>query len=126
MEELFTQGISSAEPLQLISIIQKENDRPYPDYMEIGVTPDIITKTATYGASLLLAYGSANLADRTYLIVKNKGRNLVLVGDQSSAAIYEEGIPVEPGETKVFKIGSTVSLYARSMGYGAEIEIVEI
>lgn len=126
MEELYTQGISSAEPLQMISIMRHEMDKPYPDSLEIGAAPDIITKTATYGASLLLAYGSANLADRTYLIVKNRGRNQVRVGDQSTAAIYEEGIPIEPGETKVFKVGSTVSLYARAMGYSADLEIAEV
>lgn len=126
MSEIVYQGVTSAEYLQISSLLQKEVDSSYPKELEVSTNPSITTKTALYGSSLLLAYGSSNKTDRTFLIVKNKGEIQVRIGASSNAAIYEEGIPLEPGDVKVFKADNSISLYARSMGYGAEIEIVEI
>ena len=126
MSEIVYQGVTSAEHLQLSSLFQRDIDIPYPKDLEVSASPNATTKTAQYGTSLLLAYGSSNKTGRTYLIVKNKGEVMARIGSSSESAIYEEGIPIEPGETKVFKASAEISLYARAMGYATELEITEV
>ena len=54
------------------------------------------------------------------------GKNTVLVGLSSDQAIYEEGLPVEPGETKVFKFaGESIDLYGRSNGFACNVTVWE-
>lgn len=126
MSDFVYQGATSAEYLQISSLLERDGDKGYPESFEMGASPSMATKTAQYGSSLLLATGSANKEGRTYLIVKNTGNNVVRVGASSEASIYEVGIPIEPGATKVFKASNTVSLYARAMGYSSELEITEV
>lgn len=126
MSDLVYQGATSAEYLQISSLLQSDIDNPYPKDIEISASPKTVVKTTQYGTSLLLAYGSSNLSGRTYLIVKNRGDVMARIGSSSNAAIYEEGIPIEPGETKVFKASAEISLYARAMGYATELEITEV
>ena len=92
-----------------------------------AVKPRVSTVIATYGASILLAGGSTPLEGMKRLIVRNRGNNLIWIGDTSSAAIYEGGISLEPGEEIYFEFTgeSAPSLYARSSGYSSELEVIE-
>ena len=98
-----------------------------PQEINVGSSAASKTLIMTYGASTLLAVGSTSLSGRTQLTVKNCGRNTVLIGPSSEQAIYEEGLPVEPGETKVIKFssGTSIDLYGRSMGYACEVKVWE-
>lgn len=97
-----------------------------PQEVDVGSSASSKTLVLTYGASTLLAVGSASLSGRKQLTVRNNGSNTVLVGPSSELAIYEEGLPVEPGETKVFKFsGDSIDLYGRSNGFACSVTIWE-
>lgn len=126
MSSIVYQGATSAEFLQIAHNLEKTRDQRYPSEIGVTVAPKSIKKTATYGASVLLAYGSSNLSERSHLIVKNLGRVQARIGENSTASIYEEGIPLEPGEVVTFNVDSTIELWARSTGYATELEITEV
>lgn len=97
-----------------------------PQSVEIGSSASSKNLVVTYGASTLLAVGATSLQGRKQLTVRNNGNNTVLVGPSSDQAIYEEGLPVEPGETKVFKFsGDSIDLYGRSNGFACSITVWE-
>ena len=97
-----------------------------PQEVTIGSSASSKNLVLTYGASTLLAVGSSSLSGRKQLTVRNNGRNTVLVGPSSEQAIYEEGLPVEPGETKVFKFsGDSIDLYGRSNGFACNVTVWE-
>lgn len=97
-----------------------------PQDVSVGSSAASKTLVLTYGASTLLAVGSTSLSGRKKLMVRNESRNTVLVGPSSESAIYEEGMPVEPGEMKVFTFsGDSIDLYGRSMGYAARVTVWE-
>lgn len=97
-----------------------------PQEVNVGSSAASKTLVLTYGASTLLAVGASSLSGRKQLTVRNNGRNTVLVGPSSTQAIYEEGMPVEPGETKVFKFsGDSIDLYGRSNGFACSVTIWE-
>ena len=97
-----------------------------PQEVDVGSSASSKTLVLTYGASTLLAVGSASLSGRKQLTVRNNGNNTVLVGPASEQGIYEEGLPVEPGETKVFKFsGDSIDLYGRSNGFACSVTIWE-
>lgn len=97
-----------------------------PQEVTIGSSASSKNLVLTYGASTLLAVGSSSLSGRKQLTVRNNGRNTVLVGPSSEQAIYEEGLPVEPGETKVFKFsGDSIDLYGRSTGFACNVTVWE-
>ena len=118
--------VSSDDVLQLVSAITLGLDA-LPQNIDVSIigTPKVIP--LTYGASTLLAESSTSASGRKKLIVRNEGRSTVLVGPQSSNAIHETGLPVEPGETKVFSFGATsIDLYARAMGYRTKVTVWEV
>ena len=97
-----------------------------PQEVNVGSSAASKTLVLTYGASTLLAVGASSLSGRKQLTVRNNGRNTVLVGPSSEQAIYEEGLPVEPGETKVFKfLGDSIDLYGRSNGFACSVTVWE-
>ncbi len=97
-----------------------------PQEVSVGSSASSKNLVLTYGASTLLAVGASSLQGRKQLTVRNNGRNTVLVGPSSDQAIYEEGLPVEPGETKVFKFaGDPVDLYGRSNGFACNVTVWE-
>lgn len=94
--------------------------------MTIAIAPQYTILTASYGASILLAKSSAAAAGRKSLTVTNFGPVRAMIGQSSAAAIYEEGIPLEPGQTITFTFsGEDVPLYARSRGYAVRLGVIE-
>lgn len=97
-----------------------------PQEVTVGSSAASKNLVLTYGASTLLAVGTSSLSGRKQLTVRNNGKNTVLVGLSSDQAIYEEGLPVEPGETKVFKFaGESIDLYGRSNGFACNVTVWE-
>ena len=90
-------------------------------------TPKVTHITVTYGASRLLSGTSEPPAGMKTLIVKNIGRIAARLGESSGSAIYEKGLLLEPGETRVFKaIGQSVpKIYGRSTGFSTVLEVIE-
>ncbi len=95
--------------------------------MTIAIAPQYTVLTATYGASILLAKSSAPATGRKSLTVTNFGDVRAMIGQSSNLSIYEEGIPLEPGQTITFTFTGTedVSLYARSRGYAVRLGVIE-
>lgn len=87
-------------------------------------TPVQGTVVATSATSVLLKAGDAALDSRTAIIIRNTSRFEVKVGASSSAAIYKRGIPVPPGESRIFR--TAAPLYARSQGGEATLEVTEL
>ncbi|MDD7202446.1 MAG: hypothetical protein SPF89_11285 [Sphaerochaetaceae bacterium] len=87
-------------------------------------TPVQGTVVATSATSVLLKAGEAAVADRSAVIIRNVSPFEVKVGPSSTAAIYKAGIPVGPGEERVFRTASP--LYARSEGGEVELEVTEL
>ena len=87
-------------------------------------TPVQGTVVATSATSVLLKAGEAAVADRSAVIIRNTSRFEVKVGASSSAAIYKRGIPVPPGESRIFR--TAAPLYARSQGGEATLEVTEL
>lgn len=85
------------------------------------------TVTATAGTSVLLKAGATELSGRTLMTVKNTSRFLVKYGPTSPSEIYQGGFPIDPGETVSieFDTSTAVSVYARSQGGAATLEIME-
>ena len=118
--------VTSDDVLQLVSAITLGLDA-LPQEVELSIIGTSKAITLTYGASTLLAESSSSASGRKQLIVRNEGRATDLVGPQSSNAIHETGLPVEPGETKVFRFHSaSVDLYARAMGYKTRVSVWEV
>jgi hypothetical protein len=93
----------------------------------IKVAPVHGVVTATSATSVLLKAGGSELAGRTKMIVKNSSRFQVKIGASSGDAIYQLGIPVDPGQTETVEFDPTVavSVYARSQGGAARLEVTE-
>lgn len=123
-------AIPSEADMAMLSATLREGFSILPAEVDIGIAPETKTITLSYGASVLLAVGSAPATGRTQLIVYNRGPVQIKIGKSSEEAIYEEGIPIEPGQRIVFRFDadatSPVSLYGRSMGYKCEVEIAEV
>lgn len=118
--------VSSDDVLQLVSAITLGLDA-LPQNVDVSIigTPKVIP--LTYGTSTLLAESSSSASGRKKLIVRNEGNSTILVGPQSSEAIKETGLPIEPGETKVFSFaGSSIDLYGRAMGYKTKVTVWEV
>ena len=82
--------------------------------------------TLSYNASRLIAAGSSNLSGRTRIVVTNLGPcQIRLSGSSSESSIYENGFPVEPGQTVILNVSSGISVYGRSMGYKTAVEVTE-
>lgn len=83
--------------------------------------------TATSGTSVMLKAGAAELSGRGILIVKNISRFQVKIGASSADAIYTKGLPLDPGQTESisFDPAVPVSVYARSQGGAATLEVTE-
>ncbi|GEM_PF-2221567 len=92
--------------------------------MPFSLTPVQGLVVATAGTSVLLKAGDAALDSRTAIIIRNTSRFEVKVGASSSAAIYKRGIPVPPGESRIFR--TAAPLYARSQGGEATLEVTEL
>lgn len=95
----------------------------------VTLTPQWATIVATYGASVLLAAGSATLEGRKALRVHNNDRCVTarISTASSTNSVYEQGFcDVEPEQTVTFAFaGSDIPLYARSLGYEVELEVME-
>lgn len=95
----------------------------------VTLTPKWATIVATYGASVLLAAGSATLEGRKTLRVHNNDRCVTarISTASSTNSVYEQGFcDVEPGQTVTFSFsGGDIPLYARSLGYEVELEVME-
>ncbi len=97
-----------------------------PDTLEFSMAPASGKITLSYGASRLIALGGSNLSGRTKIIVTNLGPcQIRLSGSSSESAIYENGYPVEPGQTVILNVGSSISVYGRSTGYKTVVEVTE-
>lgn len=121
-----TGNVSSSDVLELVSTV-KAGLNVLPNQIDIAIAGTATSLTLTYGASTLLASGAASATDRGSLIIQNLGPAQVRVGGSSDSAIYEDGLAVEPGETKVFKFASTsVDLYGRAMGYATKVKVWEV
>lgn len=83
--------------------------------------------TATAGTSVLLKAGATELVGRSKLIITNTSRFQVKVGASSADAIYQRGIPIDPGQTQIIEFDpeTTASIYARSQGGAATLEVTE-
>lgn len=83
--------------------------------------------TATSGTSVLLKAGATELEGRSLLVIKNTSRFQVKIGASSADAIYTKGLPVDPGQTESISFDTTVpvSVYARSQGGAATLEVTE-
>ena len=83
--------------------------------------------TATSGTSVMLKAGTTELDGRSILIVKNNSPFQVKIGASSADAIYTKGLPVDPGQTQSisFDPAVPVSVYARSQGGAATLEVTE-
>jgi hypothetical protein len=83
--------------------------------------------TATSGTSVLLKAGASELEGRGLLILKNLSKFQVKVGASSADAIYTKGLPIDPGQTHTISFDSAVpvSVYARSQGGAATLEVTE-
>lgn len=123
-------AIPNEADMAMLSATLREGFSILPAEVDIGIAPEAKTITLSYGASVLLAVGSAPATGKTQVIVYNKGPAQIKVGKSSEAAIYEDGIPVEPGQRVIFRFDpdatSPVSIYGRSMGYKCEVEIAEV
>lgn len=95
--------------------------------ISIKVAPVHGLVTATAGTSVLIKAGSAELEGRSKLIITNTSRFQVKMGASSADAIYQKGIPIDPGQTQVieFDPATAVSVYARSQGGAATLEVTE-
>lgn len=121
-----TGNVSSSDVLELVSTV-KAGLNVLPNQIDIAIAGTATSLTLTYGASTLLASGAASATDRGSLIIQNLGPAQVRVGVSSDSAIYEDGLAVEPGETKVFKFTSTsVDLYGRAMGHATKVKVWEV
>ena len=117
--------VTSGDIYQLVSELSL-GQTVLPQEVKVGSSAASKTLVLTYGASILLAVGFTSLQGRKQLIVRNNGENTVLVGASSEQAIYEQGFPVEPGETKVFTFsGDSIDLYGRSLGFACSVTIWE-
>ncbi|MBO8442624.1 MAG: hypothetical protein IAC42_02530 [Spirochaetes bacterium] len=123
-------AIPNEADMAMLSATLREGFSILPAEVDIGIAPEAATLTLSYGASKLLAVGSAVATGRTRLIVYNKGPAQIKVGKSSESAIYEDGIPIEPGQRVIFRFdaeaSTPVQLYGRSMGYKCEVEIAEV
>lgn len=116
---------NSADFIQLISAIS-EGLHVIPGELKLSQVNETKDLNLVYSASTLLAVGASSAASRTALIVRNNGKNRILVGKSSATEIYEEGIPVEPGELKVFTLSSAIDLYGRTSGYACSVTVWEV
>ena len=93
----------------------------------LSVSPTFGSIVATHGASILLACDGANLTNRKLLIVKNTSTiQNVYIGVSLESSIYEQGISLEPQESKKITLADdTIELYARSSGYSVTLELME-
>lgn len=95
----------------------------------VTLTPKWAMIVATYGASVLLAAGSTTLEGRKMLRVHNGNQCVTarISTASSTGSVYEQGFcDVEPGQTVTFSfLGSDVPLYARSLGYEVELNVME-
>lgn len=118
--------VSSGDIYALVSQIAT-GQTILPQIIKIASSASCKTLTMTYGASTLLAVDSASLSGRKYLTIRNDGKRTILVGEQSSESIYEEGYPIEPNQIVQFAFegDSTVDLYGRSIGAICECTVWE-
>ncbi len=95
--------------------------------LTLGKTPVHGVVTATAGTSVMLKAGTTELSGRGILIIKNISRFQVRIGASSADAIYTKGLPVDPGQTQSisFDPAAPVSVYARSQGGAATLEVTE-
>ena len=110
-----------------MAIEQTANDRI--KEVALTLTPKWATIVATHGASVLLAAESTTMAGRKTLMVHSRDKAVtVRISTASSTnAVYEQGFcDVEPGQTISISFGGEdVPLYARSLGYEVELDVVE-
>ena len=116
-------AIPNEADMAMLSATLREGFSILPAEVDIGIAPEAATLTLSYGASKLLAVGSAVATGRTRPAQ-------IKVGKSSESAIYEDGIPIEPGQRVIFRFdaeaSTPVQLYGRSMGYKCEVEIAEV
>ena len=95
--------------------------------LTLGKTPVHGVVTATSGTSVMLKAGTTELDGRSLLVIKNISRFQVKIGASSADAIYTKGLPVDPGQTQSieFDPAAPVSVYARSQGGAAQLEVTE-
>lgn len=100
-------------------------DKKSPISLKIAPVHGVVT--AVSGASVLLKAGSAELAGRSKMIIKNTSRFQVKIGATSANAIYQQGLPIDPGQTEIIEFDpeTAVSVYARSQGGAARLEVTE-
>ena len=103
-------------------------EAPKIETFEIALaTPTVTHITVTYGASRLLSGKSEPTPGTKTLIVKNIGRIAARLGESSGSAIYEKGLLLEPGETRIFRaLGDAApKIYGRSTGFSTVLEVTE-
>jgi len=125
---ILTGNVNSTDILELISTV-RAGLNVLPNEINIKLAPAAATLALTYGASTLLAAGESTAEGRTALIIQNLGPSRIRVGQSSANAIYEEGLAVEPGETKVFNFTGNeddINLYGRAMGYKTKVKVWEV
>ncbi len=96
--------------------------------LSLKAVPVIGQVTATAGASVLLKAGDSELTNRSAMKIRNLSPYLVKIGPTSVNAIYQDGIPIDPGATLTisFDPATAVSVYARSQGGAATLEVIEL
>jgi len=95
--------------------------------VSLKAAPVIGQVTATYATSVQLKAGASELSSRSWMRVRNLSPYLVKIGPSSVNALYEDGIAIDPDATIEIKFDpdTAVSIYARSMGGAATLEVIE-